>query len=94
MKKINVVFGLALMMILFTGCSSPKEVKIVYEHHYYIHVNHNAMNQTGFKPMPMRKQNFKPSSNKFGQSKGIDPRYDHKPGMMPYKKNHKESDFK
>ena len=79
MKKISVVFGCVVLALILSGCSVNEEVKeimVIHEHHIYVH-NVNQMNR--FNPGMMRRPM---PGQKFNQSKGIDPRYDHKPGQQ------------
>ena len=78
MKKTIVVCGLVGMAMIFAGCSSTKEVKevkIIHEHHIYVYNVHPRMNPR------TRQMSMKRNNPRFNQSKGIDPRYDHKPGQ-------------
>lgn len=77
MKKLSVICCFAVIGLILGGCSSTKEtkeVKVIHEHHIYVHnIDRNMMRRS----MPGQRPN-----QKFGQSKGgIDPRYDHKPGQ-------------
>ena len=74
MKKLSVICCFVVIGLIFSGCSSTKEVKVIHEHHIYVHnVDRNMMRRS----IPSQRPN-----QKFGQSKGgIDPRYDHKPGQ-------------
>lgn len=89
MKKMNLICGLVGFSLLVGGCSKTnetKEIKIVHEHHIFIHSN-NAMDKNHRMHGDMKRMHEQKRNQKFGQSKGgIDPRYDHKPGMMPPKK--------
>ena len=74
MHKFVTIFGIFGLVLILAGCStssasnSPKEIKIIHEYHFY---QHNAI------PMnrPMR---VNTPRQRFGQSKGIDPHYNHK----------------
>ena len=82
MKKLGIFCGLVGLTVILAGCVSTKEVKevkIIHEHHIYVHnnqVNRIHRMHSNTNPKSSRKGN-----QKFGNPKGgIDPRYDHKPG--------------
>ena len=77
MKKFAVICGFVGLALMVNGCSSSNQV-IRIEHHVYFH---NAPMMHG------ARLNQNRPNRRFNQSKGIDPRYDHKPGMMPPKKD-------
>ena len=71
MKKL--VFGFIGLAFIVGGCSSAREdreVRVIHEHYVYVINMNNA---------PGARFN---RGRGFNQSKGIDPRYDHKPGQL------------